>query len=148
MKVILKENVESLGKIGDMVKVSDGYARNFLIPKGLALEASNRNVKVLAHERKTIEQKAEKEKKNAEELRGKLENVTCTIARKEGEQGKLFGSVTAKDIEKELSAQGLKIDRKNINLDEPIKSIGEFPVTVKIYPGVNAEIKVVVVSET
>ncbi|MBT8489986.1 MAG: 50S ribosomal protein L9 [Deltaproteobacteria bacterium] len=147
MKVILKENVESLGKIGDMVKVSDGYARNFLIPKGLALEASNKNIKALAHERKTIEQKAEKERKNAEELRGKLENVICTVARKEGEQGKLFGSVTAKDIEKGLSAQGIKIDRKNINLDEPLKSIGEFPVTVKIYPGVNAEIKVVVVSE-
>ncbi|MBN2514444.1 MAG: 50S ribosomal protein L9 [Deltaproteobacteria bacterium] len=148
MKVILKENVETLGKTGDMVKVSDGYARNFLIPKGLAIEASKRNIKVLAHERKTIEQKAEKEKKNAEELRGKLENVICTIARKEGEQGKLFGSVTAKDVEQELSAQGIKIDRKNINMDVPIKSIGEFQITVKIYPGVNAEIKVVVVSET
>jgi len=147
MKVILKENVESLGKIGDMVKVSDGYARNFLIPKGLALEASNKNMKVLAHEKKTIEQKAEKERKNAEELRGKLENVICTVVRKEGEQGKLFGSVTAKDIEKELSAQGIRIDKKNINLDEPLKSIGEFPVTVKIYPGVTAEIKVIVVSE-
>jgi large subunit ribosomal protein L9 len=148
MKVILKENVASLGKIGDTIKVSEGYARNYLIPKGLAIEASKKNVNVLEHEKKIIDKKAAKQKRTAEELRDKLESVTCTIARKEGDQGKLFGSVTTKDIEKDLAAQGIVIDRKSITLDEPLKSIGEFSVIVKVYPGVNATLKVVVVGES
>ena len=147
MKVILKENVASLGKIGDMIKVSEGYARNYLIPKGLAIEASKKNIKVMEHDKKIIDKKAAKQKQTAEELRDKLESLTCTITRKEGEQGKLFGSVTTKDIEKSLAEQGVAVDRKSINLDEPLKSIGEFSVIVKIYPGVNATLKVVVVGE-
>ncbi len=147
MKVILKENVESLGKIGDMVKVSDGYARNFLIPKGLVIEASTKNIKVLTHEKRTIEEKAQKQRKKAELLRKKLEELTCPIYRKEGEQGKLFGSVTAKDIEKVLADQEFKIERKNIKIEEPIKTLGEFPVEIKIYPEITAKIKVVVISE-
>jgi len=147
MKVILKENVESLGKVGDMVKVSDGYARNYLIPKGLALEASTRNIKLLDHEKRTIEQRAVKLRKSAELMQEKLEGVTCTIARKEGDQGKLFGSVTSKDIQKALTEQGIDIDKKNISLSEPLKGIGEYQVTIKIHHGVTADITVVVASE-
>ncbi|MCD6153033.1 MAG: 50S ribosomal protein L9 [Syntrophobacterales bacterium] len=147
MNVILREDVESLGKIGDLIKVSNGYARNFLIPKGFAIEANPRNIKVLTHEKKTIEERSEKRRKHAESLREKLEGLTCPVYRKKGEQGKLFGSVTAKDIEKVLADQGIKIEKKNINLKEPIKTPGEFPVNVKIYSGITAEIKVVVIGE-
>lgn len=147
MKVILKENVASLGKIGDVIKVSEGYARNFLIPKGLAIEASTKNIKALQHEKKTIENRAAKQKAQAELLRDQLEGMACTVYRKEGEQGKLFGSVTAKDIEKALAENKIDVERKNVVLDEPIKSIGEHQVKIKIYPGITAEIKVVVKSE-
>ncbi len=147
MKVILKDNVQSLGKMGDVVNVSVGYARNYLIPKGLAAEASEKNIKALEHERGVIERKAEKEQKKAESLRDEMANVTCIIKRKVGEQDKLFGSVTSKDIEKALEEQGIKVDKKSISIDEPIKSLGEFPVTIKLYHGVTSEVKVVVVAE-
>ncbi len=147
MKVILKENVESLGKTGDMLNVADGYARNFLIPRDLAVEASNRNIKALKHEKMLIAHKREREKKKAESMLEEFSNVTCTISKRIGEQDKLFGSVTTKDIEKSLREQGIEIDRKNIILEEPIKSTGEFPVKVKLYPEVTAEIKVSVIGE-
>lgn len=147
MKVILKENVESLGKTGDLLNVADGYARNFLIPRDLAVEASNRNIKALKHEKMLIAHKREREKKKAESLLEEFSNVTCTISKRIGEQDKLFGSVTTKDIEKSLREQGIEIDRKNIVLDEPIKSTGEFPIKVKLYPEVTAEITVSVVGE-
>jgi large subunit ribosomal protein L9 len=147
MKVILKENVESLGKAGDTIKVSDGYARNFLIPKGLAVEASSKNVSALEHERKRIVQKAEKDKKKAEELAARISDVICTILRRVGEQDKMFGSVHAKDIEKALFDQGIEIDKKNIVLEESIKSLGEFPVKIKLHSGITAQIKVVVAAE-
>ncbi len=148
MKVILKQNVDSLGKAGDLVKVADGYARNYLIPKGLAAEANSRNLKVFEHERKRILQQADKIQKQAEEAAAKLNAVTCTIARRVGEQEKLFGSVGAKDIEEALAAQGIEVGKKSILLDEPIKSLGEFPVRIKLSAGVTAEIKVVVVAES
>lgn len=147
MKVILKENVESLGKAGDVIKVADGYARNFLIPKGLAVEASSRNLKTIEQEKKIILQKVEKQKKEAEILAAKISGVVCTISRKVGDQDKLFGSVNPKDIESRLREDGIGIDRKWIDLDEPIKSLGEFPVKMKMPGGVTAEIKVVVVAE-
>jgi large subunit ribosomal protein L9 len=147
MKVILKDNVESLGKMGDILNVSIGYARNYLIPKGLAVEASNKNIKALELEKGVIERKEEKQQKRAESLRDEMAKVTCIIKRKVGEQDKLFGSVTSKDIEKALEEQGIKVNRKNISIDEPIKSVGEFPVTVKLYHGVTSEVKVVVVAE-
>ena len=102
MKVILKQNVESLGKAGDLVKVADGYARNFLVPKGLAAEANSRNLKAFEHEKNRILLQAEKVQKQAEETAARLSKVTCTIARRVGEQQKLFGSVGAKDIEEAL----------------------------------------------
>jgi large subunit ribosomal protein L9 len=147
MKVILKQNVESLGKAGDMVKVADGYARNFLIPQGLATEANTRSLKAFEHERQRIMQQAEKMQKQAEEAAAKINGATCTIARRVGEQGKLFGSVGVKDIEEALAGQGTEIDKRNILLDEAIKTIGEFPVRIKISAGLTAEIKVVVVAE-
>jgi large subunit ribosomal protein L9 len=147
MKVILKQNVESLGKAGDAVKVSDGYARNFLIPKGFAIEANFKNLNVLDHEKKMILAKAEKEKKNAETLAEKFKEITCTITRRVGEQDKLFGSVNTKDIQDALQAQSLDVDRKNIVLGEPIKALGEYPVTIKLLAGVTAEIRVVVTAE-
>lgn len=146
MKVILKENVESLGKAGDTLKVADGYARNFLIPRGLAIEESSKSMKVLEQEKKIILQKVEKEKKKAELLLEKMKGVTCTISRRVGEQEKLFGSVTTKDIETSLLDQGIAIDRKTIVLEEPIKSLGEFPVKIRLQPGMYSEIKVIVVA--
>lgn len=147
MKVILRQNVESLGKAGETIKVADGYARNFLIPKGLAAEANTRNLKVFEHEKKRILQSAEKIQKQAEEMAAKLSLVTCTIARRVGEQEKLFGSVGVKDIEEALVAQGIEIDKRNIILEEPIKSLGEFPIRIKLSAGVSAEIKIAVVAE-
>jgi len=147
MKVILKENLEDLGKIGDIVNVSDGFARNYLIPKGLAAEATSKSIQSLEHERKRILQKAEKEKQQAAALVEKLAGFTCVIARRVGEQDKLFGSVNNKDIEKALKEMGLEIDRKTIVMSEPIKTLGEFPVKIKLPAGLAAEINIQVVKE-
>lgn len=147
MKVILKDTIESLGKAGDTVKVSDGYARNYLIPRGLAVEASNKTLKAFEHEKKQIMQKLERERKAAETLAERIRGTTCTLIRRVGEQDKLFGSVTAKDIEKSLHEQGIEIDKKMIVLDEPIKSTGEFPLKIKLRPGVFTEIRVIVEAE-
>jgi len=148
MKVILRQTVDSLGKAGDTIKVADGYARNFLIPKGLAAEASTRNLKAFEHEKKRILQQAEKIQKEAEQTAEKLNGITCTIARRVGEQEKLFGSVGVKDIEEALVAQGIEIEKRSILLAEPIKTLGEYPVRIKLNAGVNAEIKVTVVAES
>lgn len=148
MKVILKENVDSLGKAGEIIKVADGYARNFLIPKGLAVEASSWSMKAMEHEKSRIMKKIEAERKKAEALVEKMRGVTCTISRRVGEQDKLFGSVTTKDIETALNEQGIEVERKMIVLEEPIKSLGEFPVKIKFQPGISAEIQVIVVGES
>ena len=147
MQVILKEDVSALGNAGDVVKVADGYGRNYLIPQGLAAEVNSRNIRMIEQQKKQILLKADREKKKAEGFAAQLSAVVCNIARKVGEQEKLFGSVNTKDIEENLAAQGITVDRKHIVLDEPIKALGEFPVTVKLNAGVAAEIKVVVVAE-
>jgi large subunit ribosomal protein L9 len=147
MKVILKQNVDSLGKAGDAVKVADGYARNYLIPKGLAVQASNWSLKTLENEKKQIMKKLETEKKKAEVMIEKLAGVTLSLTRRVGEQDKLFGSVTTKDIEQSLQELGIEIDRKMIILEEPIKTPGEFPVKIKLQPGVMTEIKITVIGE-
>ncbi len=147
MKVILREDVESLGKLGEILRVADGYARNYLIPKGLAVEASVKNVRVLEHEKREVAQRAEKERKKAEALLEKFAGVTCTIARRVGKQDKLFGAVTAKDIEAALRGQGLDVDRKHIVLEEPLKSLGEHPVKIRLYPGITTQINITVVKE-
>lgn len=147
MKVILKQNVDSLGKAGDAVKVADGYARNYLIPKGLAVEASNWSLKALENEKKQIMKKLETEKKKAEAMIERLAGVTLSLTRRVGEQDKLFGSVTTKDIEQSLQELGIEIDRKMIVLEEPIKTPGEFVVKMKLQPGVTTEIKITVIGE-
>jgi large subunit ribosomal protein L9 len=147
MRVILKADVESLGKTGDLVKVADGYARNFLIPKGFAAEASSNNIKSLENEKAAITRKAEKERKKAEAMLDSFKDLAVTVKRRVGEQEKLFGSVTTKDIEKALSEKGFEIDRKNIVLDETIKTIGEYPVKIKLYPGIAATVTVQVEEE-
>jgi large subunit ribosomal protein L9 len=147
MKVILKENVDSLGKVGETVKVSDGYARNFLIPKGLAVEAITKNVKSVEDERRRILQKAEKERRKAQSLADRLAGITCVIRRRVGEQEKLFGSVNTRDIEESVQEKGVELDRKWIVLEEPIRELGTFPVKIKLPGGVTAEITVSVEAE-
>jgi large subunit ribosomal protein L9 len=147
MKVILKQNVDSLGKAGEAVKVADGYARNYLIPKGLAVEASNWSLKALENEKKQIMQKLETERKKAEVVIERLAGVALSLTRRVGEQDKLFGSVTTKDIEQSLKELGIEIDRRMIILEEPIKTPGEFLAKIRLQPGVMTEVKVTVVGE-
>ncbi|NPU85758.1 MAG: 50S ribosomal protein L9 [Syntrophaceae bacterium] len=147
MKVILKENVDSLGKVGETVKVSDGYARNFLIPKGLAVEASSKNAKSVEDERRRILQKAEKDRRKAQSMADRLAGVTFVVRRRVGEQEKLFGSVNTKDIEQCAVDMGVELERKWILLEEPIRELGTFPVKIRLPGGVNAEITVSVEAE-
>ncbi len=147
MKVILKENVDSLGKVGETVKVSDGYARNFLIPKGLAVEASSKNVKSVEDDRRRILQKAEKDRRKAQATADRLAGVTFVVRRRVGEQEKLFGSVNARDIEQCAVEMGLELERKWIVLEEPIRELGTFPLKVKLPGGVTAEVTVSVEAE-
>ncbi|MBP8981124.1 MAG: 50S ribosomal protein L9 [Syntrophobacterales bacterium] len=147
MKVLLKQNIDDLGKIGDILNVADGYARNYLIPKGLATEASSKTIHALEHERKRLLQRAEKEKQRAAELFARINGLKCVIPRRVGEQDKLFGSVNNKDIEAALKAMELDVDRKAVILGEPIKSLGEYPVRIKLPAGLSAEILVQVVKE-
>jgi len=148
MQIILKEDIDKIGKAGDIVNIAVGYGRNFLIPRGLAAEVNSRNIKMIEQEKKRILLKAEKEKKKAEELASQLSSVVCSIVRRGGEQGKLFGSVNPKDIEENLVQQGISIERRNIILNEPIKTAGEYPVKIKLTAGVSTELKVIVVAET
>ncbi|HET6371051.1 MAG TPA: 50S ribosomal protein L9 [Nitrospiria bacterium] len=144
MKVILRENVEHLGKMGDLVEVKNGYARNYLIPKNKAFEATVGSIRVLEHQKRLIADQMKKEKKAAEELAQKISSFSVTIPVQVGEEEKLFGSVTSKDIAEALAAQGLEIDRKQIVLEKPIKELGIFDVPVKIQHDVQAQVKVTV----
>jgi large subunit ribosomal protein L9 len=144
MEVILRQDVEELGLEGDVVKVAKGYARNYLIPQSMALEASEHNRKALALQRKKIELKRVRVKEEAEKVKAEMEKVVVTISQKAGEEGKLYGSVTSMDIASQLKNQGIDIDRRKIVLEKPIKELGEFEVGIKIYPEVSATIKVVV----
>ncbi|PLX87492.1 MAG: 50S ribosomal protein L9 [Desulfuromonas sp.] len=144
MNIILKENVEGLGVIGDMVTVKPGYARNYLVPKGLALVANEGNVKELEHQKRQLSRKLEKARTDAEGIKAQVEKVVCSFEQRAGEDGKLFGSVTSMDLETKIQAAGIAIDRKKIQLAEPIKSLGEHVVDVKLDAGVVAELKVVV----
>ncbi len=147
MKVILREDVKDVGHIGEMLTVKDGFARNFLLPKGLALEANTKNVKALEHEKRKIQDTVKKAKSGAQELSSRIAAVTVTIKAKSGEADKLFGSVTAMDIAEALKQEGFDIDRKKIVLEEPIKRLGNYTVSVKVHPEVSAEFTVQVVSE-
>lgn len=145
--VILIENVEGLGKIGDIVKVREGYARNYLIPKKLAIHADEKNVRQLQHTKNIIEAKKKKMLKTAEEIKKALEETSITIKKKAGQDEKLFGSVTAGDIEKSLEKEGIKVFRKDIELEEPIKKLGIYNVKVRLSMGLSANLKVWVVQE-
>ena len=147
MEVILREDVKSLGRAGEMVRVKPGYARNFLLPKGLAFEATEGNKKRIAAEAKARGVRLEAEKAEATALAGRLGAASVSLAGKAGEEGKLFGSITASDIAEALAAQGLAVDRRRIELEHPIKTLGFHSVAVRLHPEVHAEVKVNVVAE-
>jgi large subunit ribosomal protein L9 len=147
MNVILTENVKGLGKIGEIVKVKPGYARNFLVPQGLAVEASDRNLNELEHHKRQLARKAEKLSQEASDVKARIEAIVLSFIHKASEEGKLFGSVTNKEIAESLASQGVEIDRRKILLDQPIKTLGEHEVEIKLNAGVNATIKVNVLSE-
>ncbi len=147
MKIILKEDVKALGNIGETVKVKDGYARNYLIPKGFAVKADPKNIREFEHHKRMISLKLNKIKIQAEELKNKLESIEINIKQKLGKSGKLFGAVTAIMIEKELQNYDLNIDRKKILLKEPIKTLGNFNLEIKLHPEVHANLKINVVEE-
>ncbi len=147
MQVILREDVEKLGKIGDTVKVRDGYARNYLIPMKKAIEATPKNLRALEHAKKMVADRLRRLKKEAANAAERLKSVSVVIKAKAGEEGKLFGAVTAKDIAEAVAAQGLELDRRKILLDEPIKRLGEHTVPVKLHADVTVELKVSVVEE-
>ncbi len=147
MKVILKEDVKKLGAMGQIVTVADGFARNFLLPRGLAIEASGKNLKALEHERRVIQERAKKLKQSVQEFGEKLSTMTIVVKAKAGEEGKLFGSVTSMDIAEHLKSEGIEIDKKKISIDEPIKRLGTYTVTVHLHPEVNAKMTVQVVEE-
>ena len=147
MEVILKEDVVNLGHRGDVVKVADGYARNFLLPRKLAMQATQANKAVIEQMKAAAARRAATEKAQAEEFAVKLTPVALSFTRKSGENGQLFGSVTSADIASDLEAKGFEIDRRKIQLDESLKSVGEFSVAIKLYREVTAHIKVQVVAE-
>ena len=148
MKLILREDVYNLGKSGELVTVKDGYARNYLLPRNLGMLANAANVRQLDHEKQVIELRQQKMKGGAVEQAKKLEAVTVKIARKVGEQDKLFGSVTALDIAEALAAAGHKLDRRLIHLPEPIRAVGQYEIEIRLHREVAAKIKVEVVGET
>jgi large subunit ribosomal protein L9 len=142
MKVILKENIDTLGHIGDIVKVAPGYARNYLIPKELAIEATTKNAKALDHVKRQMEYKKNKLLEQVKGLAARIEALSLTLPHQAGEEGKLFGAVTNIDLAEQLKSQGIEIDRKKIMLAEPIKHVGEFTATIKLHPEVSATLKV------
>ena len=145
MKVILLDDVMKVGRRGEVRDVSDGYARNFLIPKKLALSATAGNLKNLEHIKKQQDAKADRVKANAESLRTKIEALVYEERRQASEEGKLFGSVTAQDIADFLGTRGVSVDRRRITLDEPIKALGEHSVPMRLHPEVVAQLRVNVV---
>jgi large subunit ribosomal protein L9 len=147
MKLILREDVYNLGKSGELVSVKDGYARNYLLPRNLAMLASAENVRQLEHEKQVIELRQKKLKGVAEEQSKKVSAIAVTITRKVGDQDKLFGSVTALDIAEALAAAGQKIDRRLIHLPEPIKTVGTHEVELHLHRDVQTKIKVEVVGQ-
>jgi large subunit ribosomal protein L9 len=147
MKVILKEDIPKLGRMGETVQVAPGYGRNYLIPQGKAIRATSKNLKALEHQRMLIQRKADLARKEAEGVAGKISGLTLTLSRKVVDEDKLYGSVSVGDISQALKEAGVEIERKLIRLDEPIKSLGEFQVSIKVHADVTAEITVQVVKE-
>jgi large subunit ribosomal protein L9 len=147
MKLILREDVENLGKGGELVEVKPGYGRNYLLPRGLAVLANPKNVRELEHQKAVAAAKAAKLKASAEAVAKRLADTAVTLKRKVGEQDKLYGSVTALDIAEALAARGLEIDRRAIDLAEPLKTLGDFEVPVKLHSDVVGKAKVKIEAE-
>ena len=147
MQVILREDIEKLGKIGDLVKVADGYARNYLVPSKKAMEATPKNLHAMDHAKKMISDRLRKLKKEAAADAENIKALAITIKAKTGEEGKLFGSVTSMDIAEAAMAQGVALDKRKIVLVEPIKRLGDYTVTVKLHADITAEFKVSVIAE-
>ena len=147
MEVILRQAVENLGKPGDVVKVKNGYARNYLLPHNLAYEATPGNLKRIQQERNRLEAAENQRRGTAQELATKLEQVSLTFSARVGEEGKLFGSVTAADIAQQLEQQGFHLEKRQIDLHEPIKSLGVYRVPVRLHADVKPEIRVWVIKQ-
>ena len=147
MKVILKEDVKNIGSMGQIADVSDGFARNYLVPKGLAVEANVKNMRSLEHDKKVIQEKARKIKNSFQDLAERLANTAVVIKTKAGEEGKLFGSVTTMDIAEQLKNQGIEMDKKKISLDEPIKRLGTYAVNIRLHPEITAQVNIQVIEE-
>lgn len=147
MEVILRQAVEKLGHPGDIVKVSPGYARNYLLPRGFAFEATPGNRKRIERERSRLEQAEEVRRGSAQELATKLEQVSLTFSARVGDEGKLFGSVTSSDIAHQLEAQGFAIEKRQIELHEPIRALGVYRVLIRLHADVHPEIKVWVIKQ-
>jgi len=147
MQVILREDIDKLGKIGDLVKVADGYARNFLVPGKKAIEATPKNLHAMDHARKMVSDRLRKLKKEAAAEADTIKALSLTIKAKTSEEGKLFGSVTSMDIAEAAKAQGVVIDKRKIVLEEPIKRLGDYTVTVKLHADITADFKVSVIAE-
>ena len=147
MKVLLRQNLATLGEAGKIVSVKNGYARNFLIPRGIALEANDRNMKIFAQEKKRGESLKLKEKKEAETLKTRLEGVSITAPMPVGEDDRIFGSVTNQDVAELLAAKGFEIDKRKILLDDPVRALGIYEVPIKLHPEVESVIKLWVVKQ-
>jgi large subunit ribosomal protein L9 len=147
MEVILRQSIDKLGNPGDIVKVSPGYARNYLLPRGLAYEATPGNRKRIQQEKDRLESAENERRGTAQELATRLEQVSVTFSARVGEEGKLFGSVTAADIQHQLEAQGFTIERRQIDLHEPIKALGVYRVPIRLHADVKPEIKVWVIKQ-
>lgn len=147
MQVILRDQMENLGDAGDVVNVKAGYARNYLIPQGLAYEATDSNVRRIEREKAQVVKRAAGELASARERAGAFEGLSVTFTARAGDEGKLFGSITTADIAEKLSEQGVEIDRKQIQLEEPIKALGVFSVPIRLHSEVRPELKVWVIKE-
>ena len=147
VQVILRDDVPNLGKIGEVVRVKPGYARNFLLPRGLAVEASPKNLRTLEHHKRVIAAKADREHKSAEATASRLHGLKLVVQARAGEEGRLFGSVTNMDVERLLADKGFHVERRRILLEEPIKQLGTFPITVQIGRNVRVSVELTVEAE-
>jgi large subunit ribosomal protein L9 len=147
MEVILKEDIANIGKIGEVVRVRDGYARNYLLPRGLVLLANKKNIKTFEHQKKLVADQKQKVLRHAQAVSDELSGVALVIPVRTGEEGKLFGSVTNIQIEKALKAKGLQVDRRKIHLEEPIKTLGEYEIPIRLSADLTVPLKLSVVSE-
>ena len=147
MEVILKEDIPNVGKMGEVVRVRDGYARNYLLPRGLVLVADKKTLKTFEHQKRVVASQKDRVVKQAQTLADKLSQISLMIPVKAGEEGKLFGSVTNIDIERALKAKGFDVERRKIHLDTPIKVLGDYEVPVRFTSNVTAKVRVSVVSE-